>query len=450
MAGLAAAHTIAKTAREQHRPVDWHLFESTPRLGGKIVTEAAEGFIIEGGPDSFITQKPWGLDLCRDLGLEDEYLPCNTERQKVYILVKGRLRALPAGFRLTVPTRIIPFLISPLFSWPAKLRMGLEAVLPPRRDDADESVYNFISRRLGREAAEKIGGALMAGIFVADPKKLSILATFPMFRALEKKHGSLIRSMRATARQRAGEPSLPLFMSLKPGMSRLVERISEPLLDRCHTHTPITGLAKEGDHFTVTTADGPATYDAVILATPLYQTAKLLQSIAPDMARQLEAIRYVSTATISLGFALPLQGMKQPLDGFGFVVPAAERRTILACTWSSIKFNQRAPEHHVLFRVFVGGEGLEEWVEQPDDKLLHRVRTELADILGIQSEPVITRIYRWPQGNPQYDVGHAERMNALMSTLETIPGLHLAGSGYNGIGLPDCIRSGREAALKLW
>ncbi len=445
MAGLAAAYELQKTS------VDWHLFEANDRLGGKIVTERESGFTIEAGPDSFITQKPWGLQLCRELGLEDELIPCNTARQKIHILVRGRLLALPEGFRLTMPTRIIPFLKSPLFSWRAKIRMGIEPLIPPRRDREDESITDFFHRRLGREAASLIGGPLLAGIYVANPDRLSLLSTFPMFREMERKHGSLWRAMRVAARRPASH--LPMFMSLRGGMGQLVETIQGPIARHCQTGARVTAVQKQGNRFAldITSAQDAhrALFDAVIMAAPLHQAAPLLESVAPDAAAALRTIRYVSTATVSLGFRLPLRGATQPPDGFGFLIPAFEQRPVLACTWSSIKFDHRAPDQHLLCRAFVGGEGRENLVDLPDNELLELVRRELADITGISSEPVIARVYRWPLGNPQYDVGHMERMTELLADVSKIPGLYLAGSGYSGIGLPDCIRSGKEAAQKV-
>ena len=443
MAGLAAAHHLQHHAGD----VDWQLYEQAPRLGGKVVTDHVDGFTIEGGPDSFITQKPWGLALCRELGLEPELMPCNEASQKIYILVRNRLCTLPAGFRLTVPTRIGPFLQSPLFSWGAKLRMGLEVFIPPRTDNEDESVAAFITRRLGREAAEKIGGPLMAGIYVADPERLSLLSTFPMFRAMERKHGSLIRAMRQARTASAGAP--PMFMSLRRGMQRLTDRISAPLADRCRTGAAVTGLERADGGYAVVEADRRSVYDAVILACPLDAASGLLTGLAPRTAATLAAVRYVSTATVSLGYRLPLDGVAQPLDAFGFVIPAAENRPILACTFSSSKFDARAPDGHALLRVFVGGEGREALVEQDDDALIRLVREELRAILGLRAEPLVARVYRWPRGNPQYDVGHAARMQAALDEVHALPGLDLAGSGYQGIGLPDCIHSGQTAADRV-
>lgn len=444
MAGLAAAHALHQAGAGKR---DWHLFEQHHRVGGKIVTDQVDGFTIEGGPDSFITQKPWGLDLCRELGLNDELIPCNQEAAKVYILVNGKLCALPAGFRLTVPTRIMPFLRSPLFSWRAKLRMMWEPFVPPARDGSDESISAFITRRLGREAADKIGGPLMAGIYVADPDRLSLLSTFPIFKIMERKHGSLMRAMRVAARKPAS--GQPMFMSLRNGMQQLVDTLHTPLADRCHTNARVTHLQRDRDGFVFNVNDEPLRFDAVIVATPLHEAARLLSGICPESARELEAIRYVSTATVSLGFPLPLAGVAQPLDGFGFVIPRSEKRSILACTWSSIKFANRAPENHALIRVFIGGAGNEHLLEESDTDLVQRARAELRHIIGLTAAPVLTRVYRWPHGNPQYDVGHADRMAALTERLHAIPGLRIAGSGYHGIGLPDCIHSGQQAAAQV-
>lgn len=442
MSGLAAAHACAK-----RDDLQWRLYERASRLGGKIVTEHVDGFVIEGGPDSFITQKPWGLALCRELGLEAELIPCNPDAQKIYILVKGKLQSLPTGFRLTAPTKFWPFIKSPLFSLWGKCRMGFDLFLPPRRDDADESVASFITRRLGREASDKIGGPLMAGIYVADPNRLSLMSTFPIFREMERKYGSLIRAMRAATKRPAA--NRPLFMSFQGGMAQWVEQLSEPLKEHCVLNAPIERLWKEEKLFKLQQGDQVDTFDHIILACPLHEAATLLEDLAPESAAALRSIRYVSTATISLGYRLPLQGVTQPLDGYGFVVPASEQRDILACTWSSIKFSHRAPPDHFLLRAFVGGEHREDLPNLPDEELIELVKRELRDLMGLRQEPVVSRIYRWPNGNPQYDVGHKDRMLALMDQLRRIPGLHVAGSGYTGIGLPDCIRSGQAAVDEL-
>ncbi len=440
MAGLAAAHEL-HTSDHTH----WTLYESGERLGGKIITDHEDGFTVEGGPDSFITQKPWGLELCKELGLEDSLVPCNEGNQKIYILVNGELCPLPAGFRLTAPTRFWPFIRSPLFSWRGKLRVLLDLFISPSKKDEDESISSFLTRRMGREVADKIGGPLMAGIYVADPARLSLLSTFPMFREIERKYGSLIKGFRAAAKRPSS--SQPMFMSLRTGMAELVDTITQPLQPNCRLKSKVQSISRlEDGTYNLTVSGNSETFDAVIIATPLFQTATLLETMEPETATTLAAIRYVSTATVSFGFKTPLKGMTVPLDGFGFVIPASERRKILACTWSSMKFPNRAPEGHALFRVFIGGPENEQLVNLSDDELTHCALSGVRSILGLEDEPVLTRLYRWPKGNPQYDVGHTDRMKQCMRRISKLPGLFLAGSGYNGVGLPDCIRSGRQAA----
>ncbi len=443
MAGLAAAHEC-----QQQEGIEWQLLDASDRLGGKIVTDHVDGFVIEGGPDSFITQKPAGVALCEELGLESELIPCNSAAQKVFILSNGQLCELPEGFRLTVPTRLMPFLRSPLFSWRAKVRMGLEPLVPPKRDNEDESISAFITRRLGKEAADKIGGPLMAGIYVADPERLSLLSTFPMFRTLEQKYGSLIHAMRHMAKRPAS--GQPMFMSMKQGMGQLVQAISQPLLKSCQLGVHVDAIEQSETEFRILCNNREIGADEIILATPPAQAAQLLEKIDAASATELRQIRTVSTATVSLGFALPLEGIHQPMDGFGFVIPASENRRILACTWSSMKFPGRAPQDHALMRVFIGGERGEQWLDRDDEGLVKLALAELESIWGLTSVPVVSRVYRWPNGNPQYDVGHAQRMHQLLESLAArAPGIHLAGSGYRGIGLPDCIASGRGAAQRV-
>ncbi len=443
MAGLAAAHELHQRSKSDAAAITWNLYERSARLGGKVITTQRDGFVVEGGPDSFLTQKPAGLELCRELGLEDELIPCNQQAQRIYVVVNGRLCALPTGFRLAVPTQWWPFIKSPLFSMRAKARMALEPWLPPRRDEEDESISAFITRRLGREAADKIGGPLMAGIYVADPHRLSTMASFPQFRALERKYGSLSQGFR---RMRRTAPAQPMFVSLRYGMQQLVDTVAAPWRDQCRLNVAITQVRRDERGYWVEGDGVRECYDAVILASPLYETGRLCAELVPAAARIMKTMRYVSTATCSLAYRAPLDGATPPLDGYGFVIPASERRRILACTWSSVKFAERAPAGHHLLRVFIGGERNEALVNRDDAALVNIARGELRELMGLESEPLWTHIQRWPQGNPQYDVGHPARMRAVMQAVSALPGLHVAGSGYEGIGLPDCIRSGRTAA----
>jgi oxygen-dependent protoporphyrinogen oxidase len=457
------------------------LIESAPAFGGKISTDVQDGFVIEGGPDSFITQKPAALRLCRELGLGDQLVGTNDAQRKVYVLDGGRLRPLPDGVMLVVPTKFTPFALSPLISLPGKVRMGLDLFIPPRRENSDESLADFIRRRLGQEALDKIAEPLMAGIHVADPERLSLQATFPRFIALEQKYGSLIKGMlaqkaRSVRNHNGTGPKLPLFMTLRGGLRELVETLVTHLEGELLPGTRVVEL--ERDPGGSTSGDGPYRLglengqtllaDAVILATPAYVAAGLVEPMHAALAAELRAIRYVSTATVSLGFRRA--EFEHPLNGFGFVSARARQPhgasrivgeksrpsphiPLTACTWTSTKFNGRAPDEHVLVRGFVGGPRHEELVDLPDQALVEGVRGELRHVMGVRARPVITRTYRWPQANPQYDVGHLERVDHIEAMAADLVGLYFTGSAYRGVGIPDCIEQGQntaEAVLQQW
>jgi oxygen-dependent protoporphyrinogen oxidase len=452
IAGLATAYYVQEQARQADLPLTYSLIESAPTFGGKIVTDVQDGFVIEGGPDSFISQKPAALRLCRELGLGDRLLGTNDARRKVYVLDGGRLRPLPDGVMLVVPTRFTPFALSPLISPTGKLRMGMDLFIPPRRDNNDESLADFIRRRLGQEALDKIAEPLMAGIHVADPERLSLQATFPRFIQLERKYGSLIKGMLAQKARRAqgshngaGKSKPSLFMTLRGGLRELVESLVARLEGELLPGTSVAELARNEDGYHLRLADGGTLLaDVVVLATPSYMTADLIEPMHPRLAAELRTIRYVSTATLSLGFRRA--EFEHPLDGFGFVVSARDKSRLMACTWTSTKFSERVPDEHVMLRAFVGGPRNQELVELPDEVLLKLVREELREIMGVTAEPVITRLYRWPGANPQYDVGHLERVDQLEATAADLPGLYFTGSPYRGVGLPDCIQQGQETA----
>ena len=443
IAGLAAAFYLQRKAAERGIDVAYALFEATPRLGGKVVTHREDGFVVEGGPDSFITQKPWGLQLCRDVGLEDQMIPCNEAAQKVYVVHRGRLVLMPAGFRLAVPTKWGPFARTPLLSFRGKLRVAMDLAIPSRRDEADESIGDFVRRRFGREALESMAGPIMAGIHVADPEALSLLATYPMFAEMERKHGSLIRGFTRARKARAGRPPPPpLFMSFRDGMQTLTDRLAAALTGDVRTGAKVAALQRTPAGYDVLTGNGAGlSTHAVILAVPAGAAADLLAPHDATLSQGLRAMRSVSTAVLSLG--IPCRDLPQgrPLDGFGFVAPHKENRSLLACTWSSTKFASRAPPGMALVRVFVGGALQEPVAHQPDDELRRLVRSELSDLMGLRGEPVLEDLFRWPNGNPQYDVGHLDRIAALEERLRGLGGLHLAGSAYRGIGIPDCIES---------
>ena len=458
IAGLATAYYLQRQAQAQNLPLNYTLVERDSSFGGKIATNTDGGFVIEGGPDSFITQKPWGYQLCQELGLGDRLIGTNDERRKTFIVHKNRLRALPDGVMLIIPTRFMPFALSPLISPWGKLRMGMDLFIPPKMDNSDESLADFINRRLGHEALDKIAEPLMAGIYVADPEHLSIQSTFPRFITMEQKYGSLIKGMLAQMRARrsdngtAPRPKLPLFMTLRGGLMELVDTLVGKLTGNLITGQGVTHIDFQ--------AGGPMPYQVqldngqilnathVIMATPAYAAANLLEPYSPDLAAKLRSIRYISTATVSLAFNR--DEIDHPLDGFGFVVPKSEDCRLMACTWVSTKFNHRAPDDRVLLRVFVGGYKRQELVDLPDDELLELVKTELHRTMGITAQPTRHEIYRWPKGNAQYDVGHLDRAAEIESlAAEVLPGMYFTGSAFRGVGLPDCIHQGQQIAEQV-
>ncbi|MBI3610160.1 MAG: protoporphyrinogen oxidase [Nitrospirae bacterium] len=461
--GLAAAYTLQELARKNQAPVSFTLLEGQPRLGGKILTDTDTGFVIEGGPDSFISQKPWALELCRQLGLKDRLTGTNREQTATYILHHGRLVNLPEGVMLLVPTRLGPFIKTPLFSPLGKLRMGLDWIIPKKQTAEDESLAGFVRRRLGQEAVERLAEPLLAGIYAGDAEQMSLAATFPQFMELEQRYGSLIRGMLARRREmRERTPSgtgtspgtIPttMFMTLKGGLSELVAA----LVSKLDRNSLMIGAEVERIHwksglstYHVRLKDGTAlTADAVIAASPAYVTADLLAETDATLVRMLREVPYVSTATVSLAYQKA--GFRHPLNGFGFVVPRREDRSIMACTWTSTKFPHRAPGDQVLLRCFVGGAGREEVVGLSEKDLVNRVRDDLRAIMGITEDPVLSRVYRWEKANPQYPVGHLDRLAGIDDRLTRLPGLFLAGAAYRGVGVPDCIRQGNEAAERAF
>lgn len=460
IAGLTSAYALQEQARAAQLPLRCTLIEARPRLGGVIFTERVDGFVIEAGPDSLLTQKPWGVELCQELGIADRLIGTNDRQRRVYVLWKGRLQPLPEGLMLIAPTRLGPLLRNRLLSWPGKIRLGLEYLLPPRPMAGDESLAGFVRRRCGHEALEKIAAPLLAGIYAGSMEQMSLLATFPRLRELEVKHGGLIRGVLAQRRRmrqqtRAGTHPTPLFMAPRDGMADIVDAISARL-DRV---TVLSGLTVQR---VVPWCEGtslPGTYDvvldqgqalraeAVVFATPAHITARLVEGFHAKLAEALQAIPYVSTATVSLAFRRA--DVPHALDGFGFLVGRYESCRLIGATWTSSKFSHRAPAEHALIRSFVGGAGREHLVSLDDAALVQMVREELQDVLGIAAAPRLTRVFRWEKANPQYLVGHLERVEAMEKMLAPYPCLFLTGSAYRGVGVPDCIHQGRQTAARV-
>ena len=449
IAGLTAAHRAVEISRERGTALELTVLEARDRLGGTIETEHAGGFLVETGPDSFLSEKPWGLALCRRIGLESRLVGTDDRFRRVFVWFGKRLHPVPDGFQLLAPTRLTPFVTSSLFSWPGKLRMALDVILP-RGGGGDESLGAFVRRRLGREALERIAQPLVAGIYTADPDELSLLATMPRFVELERRERSLIvglwkASRKAPAASTSGA-RWSLFVSLAGGMGELIAALASRLpSDAVRLKHRVGGIERRGAHWRVTTEEaGAIDADAVIVATETHAASRLLRYVDPPLATLLEMIPYASSATVSLGYRRA--DVPHPLDGFGFVVPRAEHRDLLACTFSSVKYPGRAPERHVLIRCFVGGALNAAALERSDDEIVERVRRELGEALGITAAPMLTRVARHPASMPQYAVGHLTTVETIERRLAAIPGLLLAGGGYRGVGIADCVRSGEAAA----
>lgn len=449
ISGLAAAHRVAELARERGIELELKVIESRARLGGTIATERVDGFIVEAGPDSFLSEKPWALALCRRLGLESKLVRTDDRFRKVFVWFRGRLHPLPDGFQLLAPTRLLPFATSSLFSWPGKLRMAMDVLLPRGGGD-DESLGAFVRRRLGREALERVAQPLVAGIYTADPDDLSLGATMPRFLETERRHRSLIlglrRALRAAPQPGTSGARWSLFVTLADGMETLVDALADRLPDSSVVlRQRVASLERAGGRWRLATADGVRfEADRVIIAAEAHAAARLVRYVDPALATLLGEIEYAGAATVSLGYRR--SDVAHPLDGFGFVVPRTEGRAVLAGTFSSIKYPGRAPDGHVLLRCFLGGALDARVLDEDDAQLASRARAELREALGITAEPALSRIARWPASMPQYRVGHLARVETLERRALTLPGLHLAGGAYRGVGIADCVRSAEAAA----
>ena len=438
IAGLSAARALRESGRQVL------LLEAGPRLGGVIRTERLGGFLVEAGPDAMLAQKPEALALCRALGLAHRVVPTNPATRAVFVLHRGRLHPLPEGMMLAVPTRVAPILRSRLFSWPGKLRMALDVVLPRRGEGPDESIASLLRRRLGQEAVDRLGEPLMAGIHSGDAEHLSIDATFPRFSERRRTHASLIRSM---WRPRAPGPTPPsAFSSLAGGLGELVDALAAALpAASIRLGARARSIPRGNGALVLTLDDGSTiTAGAVIVAVPAWAAAPLLTPLSPAASQILRTIPFASSATVALGFRR--EDVGHPLDGYGLIVPRAEGLRCAACTFASTKFAARAPKGHVLLRAFLGGTRDPDVLQMDDAALGALVRRELAPVLGLRGAPLLERVYRWPRATPQMVVGHLDRMARLDAIVQELPGLFLTGAGLRGTGLPDAIADGERAA----
>lgn len=424
------------------------LIEAENHLGGKIQTEHRDGFVLEGGPDCFLAMKPGGLALCRHLGLDDRVMPTNPDLSRSFIKRGNRLHPIPDGISGLVPSRITPLLTTQILSVAGRVRAGVELLVPRRREGTPESVAGFIRRRFGGEAWDYLIEPLLSGIYAGDGDQLSLGATFPQLPALEASHGSLLRPMlTARAPRKSNGPAPVGFVTLPGGLGELVERLAARLpagVARLGVQA-VQLLRTDRDLFQATLSDGSeVTARTVIVATPAHAAAGLVAALDSALSGVLSEIPFVSTATVSLAFRR--QDVARPLSGYGYVSPRVEGGQIIACTWTSNKFPGRVPHDMVLIRAFVGRAGQETHLNQSDDSLIREVRNELETMHGIMAVPTLTRVTRWARGMPQYTLGHEDRLARIADRLAHWPGLSLAGASYRGVGIPDCITAGWEAA----
>jgi oxygen-dependent protoporphyrinogen oxidase len=497
--GLATAHRLLERSAESRLKIQVTLLEAGPRVGGIVETHERDGFLLERGPDSFISEKPQALELARRLGLESHLIETNENHRRSFIVRRGRLLPVPEGFHLLAPGRLWPFVTSGIFSWPGKARMAMDLLLPRRNVNgdtdagSDESLAHFVRRRLGQEALERMAQPMVGGIYTADPETLSLRATMPRFLEMERKHRSLIRaiwkqgestsnnrveyegdekaaSSRRTPKESTSGARYSLFLSFDRGMQFFTDKLAERISDlgsqisygnesnasAIRVNKRVKSLERERETTktgevskwrVTTTTNETLVADAVCLALPGPVSARLLQDADPQLASELDGISYASSATINLAYKRA--DVPHALDGFGFVVPFIEKRSMIACTFSSVKFGGRAPEGRVLLRAFVGGALQPEILNLLEGDLISRVRDDLRDLLGIVQPPLFSELTRWDNSMPQYHVGHLEKVKRIQERVAVLPNLTLAGNAYSGPGIPDCIRSGEDAAGQL-
>ena len=437
IAGLATAYELSRHA------VSFTVLERAPRAGGVILSEEIDGYTIDGGADSLLIQKRDGIALCEEIGLGDRLVSTKPPRV-AFIQRGGRLHPLPAASVLGIPTRVGPFLRTSLFSSAGKVRMGAELFVPPRRTEDDESIGAFMTRRFGREATTYLAEPLLAGIHAGDVDRLSVQALFPRLANAERTHGSLLRAFRSNP---APGPA-GVFRSLPGGLSEMVRALVTALgAANVRTGAAVSAITGHGP-FVVRTGAGEAIdARAVVLASPAYITSALMRTRDPDLAQLAGGIAYVSAATVALAFRRT--AITHPLNGSGFVVPRVEASGILAGSWLSSKWPHRAPDDRVLMRTFVGGARDPKALERSDEELVSLSLAALQPLVGIRGEPSLARVYRWERANAQHEVGHLTRMAAIERALARHPGIFVTGSGFRGVGIPDCIADGRATARQV-
>jgi protoporphyrinogen/coproporphyrinogen III oxidase len=446
ISGLAAAYRLEKQ-KSKGAEIEYVVFESGDRFGGVVRTERINGCLVEAGPDSFLTEKPWAADLCRDLELGDSLIGSNDAGRATYILVNGRLVPLPDGLMFMVPTKIWSTFFSTLFSWRTKLRMLREWFYRPSPDVPESTVAEFVERHYGREMVERLADPLLAGVYGSSADELSVMSVLPRFAAIEAQQGSLGRAIISAQTSRPGT-RIPIFTSLKNGMQQMTDALLARVPESARRlNVPVRTVMPESGKWLVVSGERTQEFDAVILAGPAYVAAELLREKIPQLSSELDQIRYSSSITVA--FAYDETSRISLPAGFGFLVPRSEGKRILACTFVHQKFAHRAPENRALIRGFLGGSRDEEVLSLSDQQIERIVYRELQEILGITAQPLFTKVSRWYKSMAQYGLGHNARVERIRQLTSGMRGLALAGNAYRGIGVPDCARSGSEAAAKV-
>jgi oxygen-dependent protoporphyrinogen oxidase len=437
IAGLSAAYDLARAG------IPHTLFEKMPRLGGVIETRTQDGCLLECGPDSFITAKPEALALIKELGLEGEVIGSNDFQRTTHIVKHGKLVPLPEGVMMIVPSKVMPMVKSNLLGWGTKIRMGFELLRRPKQYP-DRSVAEFVVDHFGQETLDYLAEPLLSGVYGGDPRELSVASVLPRFVDMEATKGSLGRAVMSAKRPPPSSSGGSLFKTLASGLGTMIEALATYANVK---HAGVDAIERRGTGFAVRAGGEWMDATNVIVATPAPQAIPLLQGIDPELAKMLGTIPYSSSALVSLAFdEAKFDGQRA---GFGFLVPKVERDRMAACTFVGTKFPHRAPDDRILLRCFFGGTGDEAILKETDESMVTIAREELRRILGLTTAPLFTKVSRWPKSMAQYTVGHGARMKEIKARAAAIPGLHLAGNAYDGIGIPDCVRTGRQAAKNI-
>ena len=457
--GLAAAHALQTHAKARGISIDLKLLEASSRVGGVIRSEQRDEFLLEHGPDCFLSAKPAGVQLAEKLNLQSELIPTNDRHRRSFVVYRNQLHPLPEGIYLLAPTSMGALAKAPILTWPGKLPMAMDYFLPRRKEPGDESLAKFVRRRLGQEALDRLAQPMIAGIYMADPNRLSMEATFPKFLEMEQQHGSLIRALSTQGRPGSGAeraaagPRYSLFVSFKGGVQELCDRLGKELprgtiQTNCGVESIINAGPTTGAPWRIETQSGKTLKaDGLVIALPAWAAAPVLRGASDDLAKRLAQIHYTWAGV--LNFVFRRDQVRHPLNGMGMVVPAVENRQIAACTFCHEKFAGRAPQDRVLLRAFLGGALKAHLLNCDDRELLARALHDLRDLLSIQGQPLWTTVTRYRRSLPQYEVGHRNLVRRIRALAGAHNGLQLAGNAYDGVGIPDCIQSGTQAAEAL-